>query len=141
MALAERVDLARTVGRGTLAFLRRDADPRVVAAVLDNRFATEPDVVQAAARSEAAPALLEVIAAHPRWSLRAGVRSALLRNRALPEAIALGLLTRATRDDLEGLASAPGVSRLLRGCAQTVLAERAGEGYDPISKKSGIERG
>src|ERR1700681_3887369 len=52
MALAERVDLAKSVGRGTLAFLRLDRDPRVVAAVLDNRFATEPDVVQAAARSE-----------------------------------------------------------------------------------------
>ena len=141
MALAERVDLAKSVGRGTLAVLRGDSDPRVVAAVLDNRFATEPDVVQAAARRQAPPAVLEVIARHPRWSLRAGVRSALLRNAALPEPMALGFLTRATRGDLEGLVSAPGVSRLLRLCAQRVLAERASGDYDPISKKSGIETG
>jgi len=141
MALAERVDLAKTAGRGTLAHLRRDPDPRVVAAVLDNRFATEPDVVQAAARPEAPSAVLEVIARHPRWSLRAGVRSALLRNPALPEPLALGFLTRATRDDLVGLASAPGVSRFLRLCAQRVLAERGHGGYDPASEKNGIERG
>ena len=141
MALAERVDLAKSVGRGPLAHLRLDADPRVVAAVLDNRFATEPDVVQAAARPEAPPAVLEVIARHPRWSLRAGVRSALLHNPALAEALALGLLTRATRDDLDGLASAPGVSRLLCLCAQRVLAERGRGDYDPASEKSRIEKG
>ena len=141
MALAERVDLAKSAGRGTLAFLRLDRDPRVVAAVLDNRFATEPDVAQAAARPETPAAVLEVIARHPRWSLRAGVRSALLRNPALPEPLALGFLTRATRDDLEGLASAPGVSRFLSLCAQRVLAQRSRGDYDPSSENSEIERG
>jgi hypothetical protein len=141
MALAERVDLAKTVGRGTLAFLRLDPDSRVVSAVLDNRFATEPDVVQAAARIEAPPAVLEVIALHPRWGLRAGVRSALLRNPRLPKALALALLTRASQDDLLGLASTPGVSRFLRLCAQRVLAERSRGDYDRNSENLGIERG
>jgi len=130
MALAERVDLARSVGRGTLMYLRLDSDARVVAAVLDNRFLTEPDVVQAAARAEAPPAVLELIAGHPRWSLRAGVRSALLRNPNLPGPLALSLLTRASSGDLEGLASAPGVARFLRLCAQRVLAQRVGGDYD-----------
>jgi hypothetical protein len=124
MALAERVDLAKAVGRGTLLMLRFDPDARVLAAVLENRFATEPDVVQAAARGE--PPALEVIAAHPRWSLRPSVRSALLRNRRLPLALALALLTRASRDDLEGLCEAPGVSTLIKACAERVLAQRAG---------------
>ncbi len=69
MALAERIDLARSAGRGVLASLRVDPDPRVVAALLDNRFTTEPDVVQTAARPEASPAALAAIAAHPRWTL------------------------------------------------------------------------
>jgi hypothetical protein len=123
MARAERVDLARTVGRGTLVVLRFDADPRVVGALLDNRFATEPDVVQAAARA-AAQAVLEVIAGHPRWSLRPAVRSALLRNPALPLSLALHLLSRATREDLEGLRGMPGAPALLRACAERVLADR-----------------
>jgi hypothetical protein len=127
MALAERVDLAKIVGRGTLIVLRFDTDPRVVTALLDNRFMTEPDVVQAAARSGARPAALEVIAAHPRWSLRPAVRSALLRNPALPLPLGLTFVSRATRDDLEGLLFSPGVPPILKACAERVLADRAGQ--------------
>ncbi len=123
MALAERVDLARTAGRGTLVVLRLDSEPRVVEALLDNRFVTEPDVVQAAARSSEAP-VLAVIAAHPRWNLRQAVRSALLRNPALPLSHALALLTGATTEDLQGMRVAPGVPPILRACAERVLAER-----------------
>ena len=112
MALAERVDLARCAGRGTILSLRLDLDPRVVSAVLDNRFTTEPDVVQAAARRETPPAVLEVIALHPRWSLRPGVRSALLRNPALPVAVALSLLSGATAADLAGSGNPRAFSRL-----------------------------
>ena len=127
MALAERVDLARTAGRGTLLTLRSDPDPRVLSALLDNRFTTEPDVVQLAARREAAEALFEAIAAHPRWSASPAVRGALLRNRSLPIAIALALLTRASTRDLAGLRDSPGVPRFLRECAQRVLARRAAQ--------------
>jgi hypothetical protein len=122
MALAERVDLAKGVGRGTLVMLRHDPDPNVLSAILENRFATEPDVVAAAAKGDVP--VLEVISAHPRWSVRSSVRSALLRNRKLPTALALALLTRASLEDLEGLRDAPGVSELLKACAQRVLAER-----------------
>jgi len=125
MALAERVDLAKTVGRGTLVMLRHDPDPGVLGAILENRFTTEPDVVAAAARGDAP--VLEVISAHPRWSLRPSVRSALLRNRRLPMAVALALLTRASLEDLEGLRDSPGVSELLKACAQRVLAQRASQ--------------
>jgi hypothetical protein len=123
MALAERVDLAKTVGRGTLVMLRFDREPSVLAAVLENRFATEPDIVQAAVKAE--PSVLQIISAHPRWSLRPSVRSAMLRNRKLPQALALSLLTRASREDLRGLCEAPGVSDLIKACAERVLAQRA----------------
>jgi hypothetical protein len=119
MALAERVDLARMAGRGTLIALRTDPDPKVLTALLDNRFATEPDVIVAA---------VEAIAGHPRWSLRPGVRSALLRNPALPPSLALSLLTRASAEDLEGLRDSPAVSALLKACAERVLAQRSAGG-------------
>jgi hypothetical protein len=124
MAVAERVDLARNAGRGTLSVLRRDPDPRVTAAFLDNRFATEPDVIQAAVESRAGPESLEAIAGHPRWSLRRGVRDALLRNPRLPPASAEALLDRLTDSELELLRSRtegpPGVRRI----AQRILARR-----------------
>ena len=82
MALAERVDLARTVGRGTLVVLRFDPDPRVVAAFLDNRFATEPDVVQAAARIGGAGQSSRSSPPTPAGASGPAVRSALLRNPA-----------------------------------------------------------
>lgn len=129
LALAERIDLARTAGRGILQALRFDTEPRVVAAVLDNRFATEPDVVQAAANPDGAPEALAEIAAHPRWRLRAGVRGALLRNRALPTGPALSLLTVSRDRELRELLENPSLSRILRACAERVLAQRGSEVY------------
>ncbi|HEV8232801.1 MAG TPA: hypothetical protein VGQ75_10680 [Thermoanaerobaculia bacterium] len=124
MAVAERIDLARNAGRGALLVLRHDPDPRVAAACLENRFATEPDVIQAALQPGAASASLEAIAGHSRWSLRRGVRDALLRNPRLPPASAEALLDRLTDPELERLRSRtdgpPGVRRI----AQRILARR-----------------
>jgi hypothetical protein len=124
MALSERVDLARSAGRGILLRLRFDPEVRVLQAVLDNRFATEMDLVQVAARVETPPAVLEAIAAHPRWGLRPALRSALVRNPSLPRAVALSLLPRASASDLAGLREVPGISRLVKACAERVLANR-----------------
>jgi hypothetical protein len=125
MALAERVDLARTVGRGVLLALRQDPEPRVLAALLDNRFATEPDVVQAAARAGAMPQALAVIAQHPRWSSRRAVRQALLGNPALPMSAAGALIAGATDRELANLVEHPGGSPVVRALAQRTLARRA----------------
>lgn len=125
MAVAEKVDLARTVGRGTLLVLRLDADPRVLASVLENRFTIEADVIQAAVRPSIAAESLVLLAGHPRWGLRAAVRSAVLRSPSLPLSLGLSLVTRASLEDLRGLRDAPGTAPLLRACAERVLAERA----------------
>jgi len=124
MALSEKMDLARSVGRGTLLALRFDPDPRVVLAVLDNRFVTEPDIIPVAARAQTPAGVLESIASHPRWGLRPALRSALLQNRGLPTAVALSLLSRASAADLAGLLAASGISRLVKACAERVLARR-----------------
>jgi len=124
MSLAERVDLARTAGRGTLLTLRFDPETRVVEALLDNRLTTEPDLVPVAARPESPGAILEAIAGHPRWGFRPAIRTALLHNPKLPTAVALSLLPRASSSDLVGLRRTPGISRLIRACAERVLAER-----------------
>jgi hypothetical protein len=124
MALAERVDLAKCVGRGTLVALRLDSEPRVLEALLENRFLTESDVIQASIHGGATEATLAVIAAHPRWSLRPGVRSALLRNPSLPVPVALGLLPRASRADLDGIVESPQSPEILKACAERLLARR-----------------
>lgn len=126
MAVAERVTVARLAGRGSLLVLRLDPDPRVLGAVLDNRFATERDVVQAAAQTRARSASLETIAAHPRWRLRRGVLEALLRNPALPPASAEALLTGLTNRELDLLRSEPSGPAHVRKIAQRILARRVG---------------
>ena len=127
MAVSEKVDLARNVGRGTLLALRLDPDARVLASVLENRFTIEADVIQAAIQTGATPESLELMAAHPRWSARPGVRSAILRHPSLPVALGLALLTRATLEDLRGVRDSPRSPNLLKACAERVLAERAAE--------------
>jgi len=125
MAVAERVDLARSVGRGALLYLRVDPDARVLASVLENRFAIEADVIQAATvETGDREDCLVLIAGHPRWGLRPGVRSAILRHPALPLGIALSLLTRASLEDLRGVLESPRVPGLVKACAERVLAER-----------------
>jgi hypothetical protein len=124
MAVAERIDLARNAGRGTLLVLRHDPDPRVAAAFLDNRFATEPDVIQAAAEGRAGPESLNVIAGHPRWSLRRGVRDALLANSRLPPASAEALLDRMRDSELELLRGRTHGRSDIRRMAQRILARR-----------------
>ena len=124
LAVAERVDLARSAGRGALVMLRQDPDPRVVAAFLENRFATEADVVQVAALSRALPGSLAAIAGHPRWSLRRAVRDALLANPGLPEDSAEEILDRFTDRELDVLLSEPTGPEGIRKLAQRVLARR-----------------
>src|SRR5499427_9559787 len=125
MAAAERIDLARNVGRGALLYLRLDPDARVLASVLENRFAVEADVIQAATlEAGERENCLVLIAGHPRWGLRPGVRSAILRHPALPLGVALSLLTRASLDDLRGVLESPRVSAIVKACAERVLAER-----------------
>jgi hypothetical protein len=122
LALSERVDLARSVGRGTLPALRRDSEPRVLAALLNNRFAIEADAVAlAAARRPESPA---VVADHPRWRLRPVVRETLLANPALSEDAAEGLLAGETDEELASLLLRSGSPPGLRAAAQRVLAQR-----------------
>jgi hypothetical protein len=126
LAVAERVDLARVAGRGALLMLRQDPDARVVAAFLDNRFATEADVVQAAALSRARPEALAVISGHPRWSVRRTVQQALLSNPALPDDSAEALLDLMTDRELDSLRREPTGREGVRKIAQRILARRLG---------------
>ena len=127
MAISEKVDLARNVGRGTLLALRLDPDSRVLASVLENRFTIEADVIQAAIQPGAEAESLALVAGHPRWGLRPGVRSAVLRNPNLPVSLGLALLTRASLEDLRGVRDSPRSPTLLKACAERVLAERTAE--------------
>lgn len=123
MALAERMHLARTAGRGMLPALRHDPAPRVVAALLDNRFATESDVLGALG-ARAHPETIAAVAGHPRWNVRRPVREALLAHPRLSEGALESLLGRATDEDLALWSVSPGTPATVRAATQRILARR-----------------
>ena len=61
-----------------------DAEPRIIAAALENPRLTEALVIKAVLRDEASPALVQAVSAHLKWSLRREIRIALLLSEHTP---------------------------------------------------------
>jgi hypothetical protein len=124
LTVGEKITLARTATRTVLQALRRDDDLRVAGAVLQNYRCTEEDVLFIANGGRSSPQVLGLIARHPKWRVRPGVRGALIRNRRLPLPVALGLLEQLSVPELEGLARQPRLPRLLRESARRLAREQ-----------------
>jgi hypothetical protein len=124
MALAERVDLALCAGRGVIAILRLDPEPRVIEALLSNRLLIESDVVMAASNPRAVAGALQAIGSHPKWVARREVRSALVRNPRTPLPVSLGLVSGLPLADLLLVVESRALPALLRECAARVIESR-----------------
>jgi hypothetical protein len=127
LALGEKVALARRAGADVLGALRLDPSPRVVAALLDNPRLTEGLLGPLVHSERASPAVLETIAAHPRWGVRYGVRVGLSRNPRTPLAAALGVLAQLKKPDLAAVAAHPRLAPAVRRRARLLLGDRGGE--------------
>jgi hypothetical protein len=121
-SLGERIALARIAPRGVIGQMRREEDPSVVRALLDNSRLTEEDVLAIASQSRA-PAVLRCLGEHRLWGRRYTVRMALLGNRRVPPQTALQILPTLPRRDVEGLAQKQGIPRLVRVAARRLLAK------------------
>ncbi len=95
-----RRSAARGRDRFVLDRLLHDQDPRVIRTLLANPRLIERDVVKMAALRPTRAEVLEVIAAHPRWSARYRVRKALACNPNTPPTIARRLLPTLMVQDL-----------------------------------------
>ena len=125
LTLGERKSLARTHDREQLLMLLRDPHPAVVAILLDNPHLTEADVVRVAAMRPAVPESLATIAHHARWSVRHGVKRALVLNPATPLADAMRIATTLRAAELDDLAQDPSLSEALRRHAAEVGRPKA----------------
>jgi hypothetical protein len=96
-----RTALARSRERTTIDRLTRDRDPRVIRVLLDNPVLLERDVIHIAAMRPTPPAILQILAEHPRWSSRYAVRKALAFNPYTPGRLARQILPTLLRQDLE----------------------------------------
>ena len=88
ITLGERISLARRCSENVAGALLLDKETRVWQAALESPRLTESSIVRALQRSVTA-AFVESVSHHPKWSLRAEVRLALLRNAHTPLARAL----------------------------------------------------
>jgi hypothetical protein len=107
-----------------LAELRRDPEPRVLAAWLENPRLTEEPVVALAADPRTAPRILDLVARDERWGRRYEVRSALARNPRSPLAAVLAILPGLRRRDLAALLDQAELSDFLAHQVRRRLAER-----------------
>ncbi len=124
MALGERVTLARIASRGVINVLRREEDPMVVRALLQNPRLVEEDALAIACATRTPPAVLRVIGEDRRWSPRPTVQKALARNPSTPSAVALRILRALSTQDLKDLGRVPRVPALVKVAAQRILEAR-----------------
>lgn len=104
LAAGEKMAIARRCGPGVMQKLRHDPSPRVVAALLENPRLTEGVLLPLLADEQAAPAVLEMVAANRRWGVRYDVRRALGRNPRTPVEVALRVLPHLKKNDLRQVA-------------------------------------
>lgn len=123
----ERTTLARARDRLVLDRVAHDRDPRVIRVLLDNPRLTERDVVRVAALRPTTPAILELIAGHPRWASRYAVRKALAFNPATPPELARHLLPTLLRQDLETMVQ----SQVLHATLREELRQRLVSRHPP----------
>jgi len=127
LALAEKVEIARCGGRGTVAALRRSGEPSLVRAILRNRFTVEGDVVFMGTAGRD-PEALAAIALDPLWGRRSAVRAAVARNRWAPVGLAADLLPEIPLADLREICAERWRPVHFREAARAILAYRSETG-------------
>jgi hypothetical protein len=89
VTLGERISLARRASELVAGALLLDKHPHVWRTALENPRLTEAAIVRALQRPAAAPAFVEAVSHHRKWSLRSEIRLTLLRSAHTPLARAL----------------------------------------------------
>lgn len=120
ISLGEKITSARRCGSALIQHFLFDRDPKVFAALLQNRRLREDDVLHLASSTEATPQQLQMLADDPRWSFRYSVRKALVLNQSTPRAAAAAQLRYLSPRDLAQIHSNPATSVYLRRCIERI---------------------
>jgi hypothetical protein len=93
MSLGERISMAKRGSTRIAERLLRDLEKTVIELALVNPFLTEACVVRTLMNGDEIDVrFVELVARHPKWSLRTEVRAALLRNPKTPMTVALQIV-------------------------------------------------
>ena len=124
LRLGDRITLAKIATPPVLARLLEDGDPRVVEAALINGRVREEDLAAALRKDDVTRALIEGIAASPRWRDRYALRLAIVLQPRAPLAIALGQMTSLLPADLARVAEDEALLPLVQLAARRVATGR-----------------
>jgi hypothetical protein len=126
ITLGEKLSLARRAGTFVLQQLRTEAEPRIIAAMLENPRMTEGVLLPMVSREGTPPEVLRVISTNRRWGRRYGIRSQLCRNPRTPGVVVWPLLPGLKRSDLRLIAADGRLPRRTRDRARELLGEESG---------------
>jgi hypothetical protein len=121
LSLGERMTLARRAGLGVLQHLRFDSDRQVIGALLENPRLTQGLLLPLAANESVPPEILRLLSENRRWGVQYPIRLALARNPRTPPVVALTLLPRLKRFDLQALSRDLRLHGTVRRRAQELL--------------------
>lgn len=108
LPLGQKITLARRAAARVAGALLAEGHPQVLAAVLDNPYLTEAQVLKVLSREKLPAGIVPAISHHRKWSCTYNVRLALVRHPAATLSTILSYLPELTVSDLRELAL-PGI--------------------------------
>lgn len=127
MGLGEKISLARRGSYNTLLILAKEKEPKVIEALLQNRFTTEDIVVSIAGNPQATPEILGIINYNPKWRNRLQVKKALILNKNFPQYLAMHLLNTMSKSILEEFSESSLVSDKIKEYCKYLLKKKTKE--------------
>ncbi|MEJ5165876.1 MAG: hypothetical protein WHV67_02480 [Thermoanaerobaculia bacterium] len=127
MELGEKITLARRGSYNVILHLAKEKNPKVIEALLQNRFATEEIVLSIAGNQNSTPEILGLINYSTKWKNRMNIKKALVLNPNFPTFLACHLLKTFNKTNLEEFASNPYLSDTLKNYCKKLLAKTVKE--------------
>lgn len=121
LGAGEKRSIARQGGPGVIAQLRRDPDPMVIEALLENPRLTEGSLLPLVSSETTKPEILTVVARDKRWGIRYPVRQAVCKNPRTPAVTTLPLLPMLKKSDLAAVARDRRIPAVVRKRAELLL--------------------
>lgn len=118
LSRGEKIAAAKRCSAALIRLFLFDSDEKVFAALLINQRLREEDLLLLADSDKATVEQLLMLSSDPKWSLRYGIRRALVLNPATPRAAAASQLRYLSRRDLAIIHGHPATSTYLRRCIE-----------------------
>jgi hypothetical protein len=121
LEMGEKISLSRTAPDGLLHLLADEPDARVIGSLLHNPRLKEVDVLGIVRRDRTPAEVLRVVALSDRFMVHPAIRLAVLCHVATPVHVALSLLGRMSRQEIQKLVAARKLPPIVKLTAERML--------------------